>query len=175
MADNKNSKVPRKTAPGPGNSRTPKKGPASGSKGAAPDAVQAALDLLKSEGFRITPQREDILGLLAKRKGSHSVQAVFQEIRKKHRAISLDTVYRTLSTLANLGVLSQIKLHGADLVYEFQGAGHHHHHAVCLNCGGSICLSVCPLPENFFQDLERQEFRVINHAFEVYGYCASCQ
>ncbi|MEQ9365388.1 MAG: Fur family transcriptional regulator [Leptospirales bacterium] len=144
-------------------------------KAKARDAVQTALALLKSEGLRITPQREDILHLLARRKGSHSVQAVFQEIRKKHRAISLDTVYRTLSTLANLGVLSQIKLHGADLVYEFQGAGHHHHHAVCLDCGASTCLKVCPLPENFFQDLESQDFRVVNHAFEVYGYCAKCK
>ena len=142
---------------------------------AAETAVAKALELLKSEGLRITPQREDILHLLARRRGGHSVQDVFQEIRKKHRSISLDTVYRTLSTLANLGVLSQIKLHGADLVYEFQGAGHHHHHAVCLNCGHSMCLSECPLPEGFFQDLERREFRVVNHAFEVYGYCASCQ
>lgn len=137
--------------------------------------MQAALALLKSEGLRITPQREDIVQLLAKRKGRHSVQAVFQEVRKVHRTISLDTVYRTLSTLANLGVLSQIKLHGADLVYEFQEAGHHHHHAVCLNCGDSICLTVCPLPKNFFQDLERRDFRVVNHAFEVHGYCAACR
>ncbi len=142
---------------------------------AAEAAVAKALELLKSEGLRITPQREDILHLLARRPGGHSVQDVFQEIRKKHRSISLDTVYRTLSTLANLGVLSQIKLHGADLVYEFQGAGHHHHHAVCLTCGNSLCLSECPLPEGFFRDLERREFRVVNHAFEVYGYCASCQ
>ena len=77
--------------------------------------------------------------LLAKRKGRHSVQAVFQEVRKVHRTISLDTVYRTLSTLANLGVLSQIKLHGADLVYEFQEAGHHHHHAAHPGGGMEVC------------------------------------
>lgn len=167
MAANKSTKVPKATLI----VKPLKKSQAA----ASGEAVQAALALLKSEGLRITPQREDILHLLARRKGRHSAQSVLQEIRKKHQAISLDTVYRTLSTLANLGVLSQIKLHGADLVYEFQGAGHHHHHAVCLNCGDSICLTVCPLPKNFFQDLERQEFRVINHAFEVYGYCVGCK
>ena len=139
------------------------------------EVVAEALERLRKEGFRITPQREDILRLLATRRGRHSVQDVFQKIRKKHRSISLDTVYRTLATLANLGVVGQIKLHGADLLYEFQAAGHHHHHAVCVNCGTSICLAGCPLPKSFFADLERRDFRVLNHAFEVYGYCAECQ
>ncbi len=142
---------------------------------AGPHPVEAALVRLKAEGLRITPQREDIIAYLAKRRGRHSARSVFEAIRKKHRNISLDTVYRTLSTLANLGLLAQIKLHGADLQYEFQEAGHHHHHAVCLSCGQSSCLNVCPLPDKFFEDLEANEFRVVSHAFEVYGYCAKCR
>ena len=118
---------------------------------AGPHPVEAALVRLKAEGLRITPQREDIIAYLAKRRGRHSARSVFEAIRKKHRNIS------------------------ADRQYEFQEAGHHHHHAVCLSCGQSSCLNVCPLPDKFFEDLEAYEFRVVSHAFEVYGYCAKCR
>lgn len=136
--------------------------------------METALEQLREEGLRITPQREDVLRFLARDRGRLSVQEVFREVRKKHRSISLDTVYRTLSTLSNLGVVSQLNLQTGDLRYEFQAENHHHHHAVCLGCGTSLCLHGCPLPEAFFRDLEKRKFRVMNHAFEVYGYCADC-
>ncbi|MBX7058780.1 MAG: transcriptional repressor [Leptospirales bacterium] len=132
--------------------------------------------LLKREGLRVTPQRTDILRQLAGKKGRVSVQQVFKQIQQKHPGISLDTVYRTLSTFANLGIVSQVNLQSGDLLYEYQGgAARHHHHAVCLSCGSTFCLDECPLPESYFQTLARKKFRVRSHAFEVYGYCSRCE
>lgn len=137
--------------------------------------VDDSIAVLKKEGLRITPQRTDILRQLAAKKGRVSVQQVFKQIQQRHPGISLDTVYRTLSTFANLGIVSQINLQSGDLLYEYQGGGPHHHHAVCLSCGAAFCLDECPLPESFFQALARKKFKVRSHAFEVYGYCAKCE
>ncbi len=158
--------------------RTSKSSSKRASRKAAGDSaennVTAIVKRLRDEGFRITPQREDILRLLAEDPRRRSVQEIFNEIRAIHGSISLDTVYRTLATFANLGVVAQIKAHGTDVVYEFQPPGHHHHHAVCLSCGKSICLTECPLPKSYFRNLENENFRVLSHSFEVYGYCNSC-
>lgn len=138
------------------------------------DSLEYSLAVLKREGLRITPQRTDILKLLSGGRSKVSVQQVYSEIKKQHPGISLDTVYRTLGTLSKLGLVSQINMQGGDLLYEFQGQSHHHH-AICIGCGHSFCLDDCPLPAEFFQNLERRNFRVQSHAFEVYGYCDKCQ
>ncbi len=138
------------------------------------NGVDYSLNVLKREGLRITPQRTDIVKLLAGEKRKLSVQQVYRAIAKRHPGISLDTVYRTLATLAQLGLVSQINMQGGDHLYEFQGVNHHHH-AVCLGCGESVCMDECPFPQAFFQSLEQKRFRVQSHAFEVYGYCAKCQ
>ena len=137
--------------------------------------MNGTLERLREEGFRITPQREDIVRLLAGSRERLSIQTIFKEIRKQHGSISLDTVYRTLATFTNLGVVAQIKRNGSEPSYEFQPPGHHHHHAVCLECSKSICLTDCPLPQSLFQDLEGKDFRVLSHSFEIYGYCSSCR
>lgn len=93
-----------------------------------------------------------------------------------HPHVSLDTIYRNLAMFAAYGLVHQINLQNRESTrFEFQEEGGHHHHVVCLGCGKSFCVHTCPLPLVNVKPADDPSFRVLGHAFEVYGYCTSCQ
>ena len=137
---------------------------------------EQALVALKSAGFRITPQRRDVVELLSSKKRRFTVQEIHSRLKQKHSGLSIDTVYRTLATLVELGIVAELNLRGDASIYEYQGTDdHHHHHAICMRCGKAICLEECPVPAAFEKSLKKIHFQALNHSFEVYGYCRECQ
>lgn len=135
------------------------------------DAVQR----LRESGHKLTPQRMEILRVLIGAGASISAHAVLERVKETYPYISLDTVYRNLSMLTTTGLVNQVNLQAKGIaLFEFQGEAHHHH-AICLQCGKSLCVDACPLPEVIPLPAADQRFRVVSHAFEIYGYCYACQ
>lgn len=134
-----------------------------------------AIQHIRKSGHKLTPQRMEILRVLINAHASISAQAILERVRETYPNISLDTVYRNLTMLANTGIVTQINLQAKGIaLFEFQGEAHHHH-AICLQCGQSFCVDACPLPEVVPLPEADRQFRVISHAFEIYGYCSLCQ
>ena len=135
------------------------------------DAVQR----LRESGHKLTPQRREILRVLIGARASISAQAVQERVKETYPGISLDTVYRNLSLLTTTGLVNQVNLQAKGIaLFEFQGEAHHHH-AICLECGKTLCIDLCPLPEAIPLPEADRQFRVVSHAFEIYGYCSTCQ
>ena len=136
---------------------------------------QDAVRRLREAGHKLTPQRMEILRVLINAGVPMSALAVMARVKETYPYISLDTVYRNLSLLTTTAMVDQINLqHKGTALFEFQGEVHHHH-AICLECGKSFCVGACPLPKVFPLPAEDQTFQVVSHAFELYGYCSSCQ
>ena len=91
------------------------------------------LDLLRSRGFRMTPQRRAIVAEIMAADGHISPSAVAQRVEARVPGVNPSTVYRTLDLLEEVGVLSHTHLEG--------GAEYHlrsdsqHVHLVCSRCG----------------------------------------
>ena len=133
-----------------------------------------AIEKIRSEGHKLTPQRMEILRVLIEAGAAVSAQAVLEQVHQTYPCIGLDTVYRNLSMLTNTGIVNQINLQTkGTALFEFQGDAHHHH-AICLTCGKSFCVDSCPLPVKVPLPAADPNFRVVSHAFEVYGYCSAC-
>jgi Fe2+ or Zn2+ uptake regulation protein len=133
-----------------------------------------AVRQVRESGHKLTPQRMEILRVLINAGASISAQAVLERVKETYPYISLDTVYRNLTMLTNTGLVNQINLQTkAAVLFEFQGEAHHHH-AICLQCGRSFCVASCPLPEVMPVPEADLEFRIVSHAFEIYGYCSKC-
>lgn len=133
-----------------------------------------SLACLRNRGVRVTPQRTEILRALINAGRAITAQDVQEQVRAAGLHVSIDTVYRCLTTLAALGLVNQIHLQNRGCShFEFQGAGHHHH-AVCLICRRSFCLDECPLISELPVPTEDPGFVIVGHALEVYGYCAAC-
>jgi Fe2+ or Zn2+ uptake regulation protein len=135
---------------------------------------QDVLRWLRQRGMRATGQRLAILEALGAAGRALTAREIHQRVRAAYPTISLDTVYRTLAALTAAGLVGQINLQNREAArYELQGEVHHHH-AVCLGCGQSYCLTGCPPGVEGLPGRQLPDFRVVGHALELYGYCAAC-
>jgi Fur family zinc uptake transcriptional regulator len=127
--------------------------------------------LLKNKGYKHTDKREDILELFDQKGGYLSAKEIQAALKDSYPGISFDTIYRNLSLFQDLMILEETELDG-EKIYQFYCTEHHHHHLICLSCGKTRTIDVCPM-----QDLSQidPEFQVTGHKFEIYGYCKSCQ
>lgn len=91
-------------------------------------------DLLRSEGRKLTPQRQCILDVLAATEGGHpSAEAVHAAVVERLPMVSLKTVYQTLNDLVALGELRHLDLGGGAARFDVNVTAHHH--LVCDTCG----------------------------------------
>jgi Fur family zinc uptake transcriptional regulator len=133
--------------------------------------VDAALEILKEEGYKYTGKREEMIRIFAKEKRYMSAKDLLDFMKEEYPNLSFDTIYRNLSLFSELGILEETELSG-ERKYRFQcSESHHHHHLICMNCGKTKHLKACPLdgmlgtPEGFV---------ITGHKFEIYGYCQDC-
>lgn len=139
-------------------------------------SVESVLEQLKEKGYRRTPQRERIVQILWESDSPLTARALHDKVRAAFPHVSLDTVYRNLELLREAGLVSQINLQSRESArFELQRGGEHHHHLVCLECGDSVCVPICPIDLNALREQHADEFTVTSHAFELYGYCKNCR
>lgn len=130
------------------------------------------IDMVKHNGFKVTPQRRAIIDALLFLEKPPTAKEVLDIVRSKYPDISLDTVYRNLNLLAEIGCLIQINLKNSE-TSRFEILKNHHHHLVCLGCGAAVCLENCVL-DRHMGVLREKGYRIVGHAFEIYGYCPDC-
>jgi Fur family transcriptional regulator, peroxide stress response regulator len=87
---------------------------------------------LNKYGIKQTRQRTIIFQEVAESEGHPDAEEVYMTVRKKLPAVSLDTVYRTLWMLKDLGLIHI--LGGRDRA-RLDGNMKPHHHFVCNECG----------------------------------------
>jgi len=134
-----------------------------------------SLQKIKDLGYKLTPQRIEILETIIESDEPLTVQEIHTSIKDRYPHMSLDTIYRNLSTLTDAGLVGQINLQSRESArFEFQG-NHHHHHAICMSCKKSFCLEDCDVSSAFKSQMAAANFQPVTHIFEVYGYCEECQ
>ena len=135
---------------------------------------------LSERGYKMTPQRKEILRIFVEHSDYHHMSAedVYAILRKKDSEIGLATVYRALDLLSKLGILVQIDFGDGCARYELNTADpkvHHHHHLICVKC-----KKVIEFEEDLLDDLEEviaaeSGFQILNHEVKFFGYCKDCQ
>lgn len=130
------------------------------------------LKLLKAKGYKLTVQRQQIIEALRHTGSMASARDVRAVLGKVNPTISMDTIYRNLRLLTEIGVVHQISLQSGT-VYELAD-DKHHHHLVCIGCEKVVCIPYCPEPLGYTEQANAEGFQVLGHSFEVYGRCAAC-
>jgi len=90
------------------------------------------LELCEKKGLRITPQRTIIYEELIKAQDHPSVDALYKRVRKTLPNISFDTVYRTLISFSDLGIVRTVEGYGE--LKRFDPDIDNHHHLRCIKC-----------------------------------------
>ena len=126
----------------------------------------------RKSGAKLTHQRMEIFREVAQTGDHPDVEKVYQGVRGRMPTISLDTVYRTLWWLKELGLI--ITLGPPRERTRFDANLNRHHHFVCVKCGltrdfYSDKLDKLTLPESI-QSIGLVETTQV----EVKGVCLEC-
>jgi Fur family ferric uptake transcriptional regulator len=120
---------------------------------------------------RLTPQRRAVLDTLASWEGSFTVIDLYDHARRAYPRLALATTYRTVELLRRAG--SVRPLPGTDRPAYIRCHGGHHHHLICLACGGVEETELCGAPHA--AELKRRHgFNEASHEVDIYGTCAAC-
>ncbi|MDK2820814.1 MAG: Fur family transcriptional regulator, zinc uptake regulator [Clostridia bacterium] len=127
---------------------------------------------LVQKGYKITRQRKIILDTFARlKKRWITAQELYEIVIEKNPKINFSTVYRNLDILTRISILCKIDK-GQGVYYYSLNNKDHHHHLICKLCGKTKSIHFCPLEyidtENF------QDFTIVEHKLEIYGYCKEC-
>ncbi len=140
-----------------------------------PAAVERMGELLRSRGLRRMPSRIAVLSVLEPFDGHLSVAEIHQRILDTAPADAPDlaTVYRTVTTLVDQGVLHALAVEG---VTTYGIAEKPHHHAVCTQCGTIIEVPAQRLTTALEHAIEGSSFTLSEQAgLTLHGLCPECQ
>lgn len=131
---------------------------------------------LRRADLRYTSGRRAIVELLASAGHPVSISDIAAELPDVPRS----SAYRHLVDLQGARVVRRIAAEDEFARFELaEDLTEHHHHLLCVTCGGVIDVTPTPAFERvvakMVQELAAQRgFRPIAHALDVIGHCASC-
>lgn len=132
---------------------------------------------LKSKGYKLTAQRECILGIIIENRDKHlTVDEIYKYVYEKNKTIGIATVYRTILLFEELGVISKLIFDDRIIRYELSSFDeeHTHHHLICVKCN-----KIMEVKEDLLEELEKQvedkyEFKILDHNLKILGICNKC-
>lgn len=91
------------------------------------------MEALRESGLRVTHQRLEVAREVAGSDLHPDVETIYRGVRERVPTISLDTVYRTVAALAELGLVTRVDVTAGATRYDANLD--RHHHFVCTRCG----------------------------------------
>ncbi len=133
--------------------------------------ADAIVQILKSKGLRVTPQRFAVYANLRSRQDHPTVEQILGELNQNAPVSSQATVYSSLQALREVGLVREVLLEEGVLRYDANVESHHHFH--CRQCGYIEDIAWEALPsidlKGLSSGLKPQSYEVT-----VYGLCSNC-
>ena len=123
-------------------------------------------------GLKITPQRVAIFKALVSTDAHPTAEEVYKMVRQDIRNISLDTVNRTLLTLAQIGAAFQVE--GTGQPRRFDGDLGDHQHFLCVKCGKVIDFHYEPFDNIEVPAHLQGQFQIMRKTVYLEGTCETC-
>jgi Fur family transcriptional regulator, peroxide stress response regulator len=127
---------------------------------------------LKEKGYKLTPQRLEIIDLLSRDTTHASAMDILKKVCKKAPQISLSTVYYTLDILKREGLIRELEFYDRDNRYDVNISNHLN--LICTKCG-KIEDFVEELPVSSQAVEKKTGFKPFKMRYEYYGYCNECR
>jgi len=140
------------------------------------EVIEELKKIVKQKGLKYTEQREIVLNILIHAEGHLTAEEVYNEIKLKHSDsnIGIATVYRALSFLEEVDLITSINFGTDGKKYE-SNAKSHHDHLICTNCGKIIEFVDDEIERRQERIAKKNKFKITSHSMQLYGLCEKCQ
>ena len=129
-------------------------------------------EVCRKEDLKITHQRLEIFRELINSLDHPTVEKLYHRLLPKLPTVSLDTVYRTLTTLEKHGLVARVQTQESQA--RFEGKMEEHHHAVCKKCG-KITDFYWKFPdETNLPDEILNWGQIVRKSLTLHGLCEQC-
>jgi Fur family ferric uptake transcriptional regulator len=134
-----------------------------------------ALDALQDAGYRRGGARTVVIEALAKHDCAVTALDLEEELRDRDVAVGRASVYRALEQLEQLGLVQRIEVCRGTAGFErVDPTGHHHHHAICRDCGRMVPFEDQSLERALAEVAGTMSFDVTEHDVVLRGRCDRC-
>ena len=129
-------------------------------------------EICRKHKLKVTPQRVLIYRELLKSQDHPSADVLYERISKRFPDVSFDTVYRTLATFAEIGLIDQVDGFGTAMRFDPEMGEHHHFR--CRKCGEIIDFeseyyNTIAIPKDIAKECEVLKLQVT-----LEGFCRKC-
>ena len=131
-----------------------------------------SVQTLRDSGHRLTPQRVLILSSIRHADGHMTAAEILDRVRESYPYIDASTVYRTLSVLKKLRLISETDM-GDETIYEWLRQDRHHH-LICRDCGNLTKLDHTYMASLGAEILDDYGFEADVDHIAVFGRCVDC-
>ena len=131
------------------------------------------VSLLKPLGLRLTPQRLAIAEVIINSADHPTVKNVFERVKEFFPYVTLATVYSTLTTLCEAGVVHELAFQRQS---RYDANISPHANLVCISCGSVIDADVGQDTVGELRDIisGSSGFTVASQRVDFYGLCKGC-
>lgn len=136
--------------------------------------VSLQTDIL-NKGLKVTPQRLAILRYLKENRVHPTAEKIYSEITREYPAISLTTVYKTLASFVEAGMIRELDIDPHKMRFDICTEDHNHFH--CRVCDNVYDVdSEGPMIMNDLQNKSKIEgHRVDAVNINLKGVCRYCE
>jgi len=128
---------------------------------------------LKEHNFRLTPQRVELVRLIAVSEGHPSASQLYTTIKRQFPTMSHATVYKTLALLKEMDQVLEIDLRD-DSHYD-GNRPEPHPHLICLNCNQIIDAEVSLDQESLLRLEQTSGYKILRPQISLLGLCPDCK
>ena len=141
-------------------------------KGQLADRISHFERACQEAGIKLTHQRIEVLREVSTFGGHPSVTEILEGIRARIPTISVDTVYRTLRLLNDLGLISTLG-HRRGAV-RFDANLEPHNHYFCIRCGATTDIATLDFGRLSAPEAIADLGSVESVDLEIRGVCVAC-
>ncbi|MFT8319845.1 MAG: Fur family transcriptional regulator [Bacillus sp. (in: firmicutes)] len=136
-------------------------------------SVDKAIEALKENNIRITPQRLEIMHILSKDNKHWSVDDIYKILNANMPSVSITTVYNNINLFCEIDLVKEIQFGEGLSMYEWKKEAHYH--ILCKSCGEMVDVWYPALKEVETVAESISKFHIKSHNLQFYGICKECE
>lgn len=128
--------------------------------------------LCNDAGIKLTHQRLEIFRELMAVSDHPSAELIHKRIHKKLPTIAIDTVYRTLATFTELGVVKKLYIMNERTLFDTNVGTHHHF--ICTRCKTIKDIHWSEFDDTMLPRAVGNMGKIESRHLEIHGICNGC-